>query len=52
MRISQIVIERPAAAMWGERNLLQNLKAVPLQGGELDVDTIEDLDRARKLYSA
>jgi molybdenum cofactor cytidylyltransferase len=35
----------------GARDLLQNAKAVPLADGELDVDTIEDLEQARKLYS-
>ncbi len=34
----------------GARDLLQSAKAVPLPGGELDVDTIQDLDLARKLY--
>ena len=34
----------------GARELLRNAGAVNLPGGELDVDTIEDLDRARKLY--
>jgi molybdenum cofactor cytidylyltransferase len=35
----------------GARDLIQNARAVPLPGGDLDVDTIEDLDRARKLYT-
>jgi molybdenum cofactor cytidylyltransferase len=35
----------------GARDLLQNARAIPLQGGELDIDTIEDLEQARKLYS-
>jgi molybdenum cofactor cytidylyltransferase len=35
----------------GARNLLQNARALPLPGGELDVDTVEELERARKLYS-
>jgi molybdenum cofactor cytidylyltransferase len=34
----------------GARDLLQNAMAIPLSEGELDVDTIEDLDRARKHY--
>lgn len=34
----------------GARDLLQNAAAIPLPGGELDVDTIQDLERARKLY--
>jgi CTP:molybdopterin cytidylyltransferase MocA len=36
----------------GARDLIQNARAVALPGGELDIDTIEDLDRARKLYLA
>jgi molybdenum cofactor cytidylyltransferase len=35
----------------GARDLLQNARAVPLECGEFGVDTIEDLERARKLYS-
>jgi molybdenum cofactor cytidylyltransferase len=34
----------------GARDLLQNASAIPLSSGELDIDTIEDLNRARKLY--
>jgi molybdenum cofactor cytidylyltransferase len=34
----------------GARDLIQNARAVPLPDGDLDVDTIEDLNRARKLY--
>jgi molybdenum cofactor cytidylyltransferase len=34
----------------GARQLLKSAKALDLRGGELDIDTIEDLDRARKLY--
>ncbi len=34
----------------GARHLLQNARAITLTNGELDVDTIEDLHRARKLY--
>jgi molybdenum cofactor cytidylyltransferase len=33
----------------GARDLLQNARAVALPFGELDIDTIEDLDQARKL---
>ena len=35
----------------GARELLRDASSVELPGGELDVDTIEELDRARKLYS-
>ncbi len=35
----------------GARALLQDARAIPLADGELDIDTMEDLDRARKLYS-
>jgi molybdenum cofactor cytidylyltransferase len=34
----------------GARELLKNARTVDLLGGELDIDTIEDLERARKLY--
>lgn len=34
----------------GARHLLHSARAIPLPDGELDVDTIEDLERARKLY--
>lgn len=34
----------------GARDLIQSARAVPLPDGDLDIDTIEDLDRARKLY--
>jgi molybdenum cofactor cytidylyltransferase/nicotine blue oxidoreductase len=34
----------------GARNLLRGARAVPLVGGELDIDTPEDLARARLLY--
>jgi CTP:molybdopterin cytidylyltransferase MocA len=34
----------------GARGLLKTAKMVSLPGGELDIDTIEDLDRARRLY--
>ena len=34
----------------GARHLLKHAQAIPLRNGELDVDTIEDLERARKLY--
>ena len=35
----------------GARALLQNARAVPLPDGDLDIDTIQDLHQARKLYS-
>jgi molybdenum cofactor cytidylyltransferase len=35
----------------GARELVQNARAVSLADGDLDVDTVQDLDRARKLYS-
>jgi molybdenum cofactor cytidylyltransferase len=35
----------------GARDLIQNARAVPLPDGDLDVDTMQDLDRARMLYS-
>ncbi len=34
----------------GARALLKSAKALNLPGGELDIDTIEDLERARRLY--
>jgi molybdenum cofactor cytidylyltransferase len=34
----------------GARELLKSANALNLPGGELDIDTIEDLERARKLY--
>ncbi len=34
----------------GARDLLQSARAIHLPGGELDIDTIEDLDQARRLY--
>jgi molybdenum cofactor cytidylyltransferase len=34
----------------GARHLIQNARAVPLTGGDLDVDTVGELDRARDLY--
>jgi molybdenum cofactor cytidylyltransferase len=34
----------------GARDLLQNARAIPLPGGEFDIDTIHDLGQARKLY--
>jgi molybdenum cofactor cytidylyltransferase len=36
----------------GARELLKTARTIPLPDGDLDVDTIQDLDRARKLYSA
>jgi CTP:molybdopterin cytidylyltransferase MocA len=35
----------------GARELLQMARAVELPGGELDVDTVEDLERAIQIYS-
>jgi molybdenum cofactor cytidylyltransferase len=35
----------------GARELLKAARGVELVGGELDVDTVEELERARKLYS-
>jgi len=34
----------------GARDLLLNARAILLTRGELDIDTIEDLEKARKLY--
>lgn len=34
----------------GAREMLQGAEVVELSGGELDVDTVEDLERARKLF--
>jgi molybdenum cofactor cytidylyltransferase len=34
----------------GAREFLKAAKAIDLPAGELDIDTIEDLDRARKFY--
>jgi molybdenum cofactor cytidylyltransferase len=34
----------------GARVLLRGARAVELPGGELDVDTVEDLERARELF--
>ncbi len=34
----------------GARELVKEARSVDLEGGELDVDTVEDLDRARQLY--
>ena len=34
----------------GARRLLQNARAIALPNGELDIDTMQDLDKARKLY--
>ena len=34
----------------GAREMLEEAEVVELSGGELDVDTIEDLERARKLF--
>jgi molybdenum cofactor cytidylyltransferase len=36
---------------FGARDLIQNARAVPLPYGEFDIDTIQDLNQARKLYS-
>jgi len=35
----------------GARGLLQTARAVALEGGDLDIDTVEDLERAVRLYS-
>ena len=35
----------------GARDLLHAARVIDLPGGELDVDTVEDLERARKLFS-
>ncbi len=35
----------------GARDLLRTARAIALTGGELDIDSVEDLDQARKLYS-
>jgi molybdenum cofactor cytidylyltransferase len=35
----------------GARGLLQAARALELEGGELDVDTVEDLEQAVRLYS-
>ena len=35
----------------GARELLKGARGVELVGGELDVDTVEELERARELYS-
>ena len=34
----------------GARELLRGARAVELPGGELDVDTVEELARARELF--
>ena len=34
----------------GARELLRSAEVVELEGGELDVDTVEDLERARSLF--
>ena len=34
----------------GARPFLQHARAIPLPGGEQDIDTIEDLEQARALY--
>jgi molybdenum cofactor cytidylyltransferase len=34
----------------GAKDLLRSARCVALVGGELDVDTIEDLERARALF--
>jgi CTP:molybdopterin cytidylyltransferase MocA len=34
----------------GARDLLRSAEAVELENGELDVDTVEDLERARRLF--
>ena len=34
----------------GARELLREARGVELVGGELDVDTVEELERARELF--
>lgn len=34
----------------GARDLLKGARSIPLPGGELDIDTTQELDRARTLY--
>jgi CTP:molybdopterin cytidylyltransferase MocA len=36
----------------GARAMLHDVRALPLAWGEIDVDTIQDLERARKLYGS
>jgi len=36
----------------GARDLLRSARCVELSGGELDVDTVEDLERARELFGS
>lgn len=36
----------------GARDLLAHARSIPLPGGELDVDTVQDLAHARKLYGS
>ena len=36
----------------GARELLRDARAVPLALGELDIDTVQDLERARELYGS
>ncbi len=35
----------------GARELLKGARGVELVGGELDVDTVEELERARELFA-
>jgi len=35
----------------GARNLLAGARAIQLHGGDLDIDTLEDLQRAREIFS-
>jgi molybdenum cofactor cytidylyltransferase len=35
----------------GARELLKAAKAIDLPGGELDIDTLDDLERALRMYS-
>jgi molybdenum cofactor cytidylyltransferase len=35
----------------GARDLLKAAKAIDLPGGELDIDTLDDLERALQMYS-
>ena len=34
----------------GARDLLRNAQAIDLPGGEIDIDTMQDLEQARKMY--
>ena len=34
----------------GARDLIQNARSIPLENGDLDIDTVDDLIKARRLY--